>query len=86
MSSFIVMPDTGTEFKLDDELGEYVCTHADAYLQPPCCKVAGEGGLYWCGCNGQYTVVCPATDCTGILDHEIETLIERVEYGARTSV
>lgn len=69
------------EWEIDED-GERVATHPDAYLEPPCCKTPqGEYGRWDCGCQGQYSVVCPATDCPGIQDHEVDALFDRLMGG-----
>lgn len=63
---------------LNEDMNAWVCNHADAYLEPACCTFASPNGLIECGCGGQDSVVCPAVDCTGIEDHEVEGLFERL--------
>lgn len=62
----------------DQELETKVCNHEDAYLEPPCCNGFDNEGNQDCGCAGQTSVICPAADCTGIQDHEIDELFERL--------
>ncbi len=63
------------------ENGELVCGHADAYIQKACCSQPGDSGYIECGCQGMDGVVCPATNCTGIEDHEVDDLFERLQNG-----
>lgn len=61
-----------TMFTLN-ELGKFVCMHADAYVDPPCCD--GDS----CACHGKPQVICPAEDCTGITKHEVNNLFEKIQ-------
>lgn len=64
----------------DPELGIRVCDHAAAYVDPPCCAGSpDEAGRPTCDCQGRDSVVCPAPDCTGIQDYEIDPLLEKLK-------
>ena len=62
------------------EDGVFVCTHPEAYIDRACCSPfqVGESGYVECGCGGTDSVVCPAVDCTGIQDWEVDPLFERL--------
>lgn len=75
---FVTIPSTGTEFRWDDELFQYVCNHSEAEIEKACCSTIGSSGYIECGCGGQDSVYCPAKDCTGIEDYEVDELIERL--------
>lgn len=60
-------------------LTEYECDHEEAYIEPACCRTTGEGGLYWCGCQGQDSVICPNPECTGIEDWEVDNIFNRLQ-------
>ena len=77
MAMQINITDRSSTFKLA-EWNDFVCTHDQAYIQKACCTVPDEGGLYFCACGGQDSVVCPAIDCTGIEDFEVDELFERL--------
>ena len=64
-------------YTVDDE-GQRVPSHAEAYIEPPCCTAPSSNGLYECGCGGMSTVVCPAIDCPGISDNDAERLFEEL--------
>lgn len=64
-------------FELIDGIG-FVCTHEEAYLEPPCCDGGWEEGRYTCGCMGLYTVTCPTPDCTGIDEYDADRLLLRL--------
>lgn len=57
---------------------QFVCDHTDAYIEAACCSGRDSDGNPSCACNGQDAVICPAIDCTGIEDHEIDALFERL--------
>jgi hypothetical protein len=61
--------------------GDYwKCTHEDAYIEAACCNGSpDEAGRDTCGCHGNDAIVCPAFDCTGIQDYEIDDLFERLQ-------
>jgi hypothetical protein len=71
---------TNTIFRLTED-GEFACAHEEAYIVEACCSPfqVGESGYVECGCGGMDSVVCPAADCTGIQNFEIEELFERIE-------
>lgn len=58
------------------EYGEWVCSHADAYVDPACCSGYDSEGNISCGCYGRDSVVCPNTYCTGIEDWQVDDLFE----------
>lgn len=60
----------------DDELEEFRCIHPDAYIEKACCS---GSGLIECGCGGMDSVHCPAGNCTGIQDHEVDALFESLQ-------
>lgn len=66
----------------DDELEEMVCDHRDAYIERACCSPfqVGDSGYVECGCGGVDSIICPAGDCTGIQDWELEKLMEQLAY------
>ena len=59
----------------DPELDQTVCNHEGAFVEPACCSTAGSSGYVECGCGGQNSIVCPAPNCTGIEDYELEKLL-----------
>lgn len=69
------------DFHLSED-GDWLCSHADAYIDPACCNGSpDECGRDTCGCGGQDSVVCPAVDCTGLEDYEAEDIMERLQTG-----
>jgi hypothetical protein len=70
-----------TLFRIDED-GTELCVHEDAYIDKACCPP----GTTDCGCYGRDSVTCPAQDCTGIEDQEVDNLMERIRSGfsART--
>lgn len=57
--------------------GEFWCSHEEAYVEEPCCTSPDpDTGYISCGCHGQRSVVCPNPDCTGILDHEVDAILD----------
>lgn len=62
----------------DPETQEMVCAHLDAYVERACCSpfAVGPSGYIECGCGGVDGVVCPNPHCTGLLEHEIEAILE----------
>lgn len=68
---------TPSELAMNED-GEFVCTHPDAYIDPACCSGYDSEGNVSCGCHGQDGVLCPAIDCTGIQEHEIDNLFDRL--------
>ncbi len=62
-----------------NEDGELVCVHPEAYLDPACCISVGSSGHIECGCGGRDSVVCPANNCTGIQDHEVDGLFDSLQ-------
>lgn len=59
--------------------GDMVPLHDGAYVEPPCCTVPDpDTGMISCGCGGYATIVCPASDCPGFSDIELEELTERL--------
>lgn len=61
-----------------DEDGEFRCPHTEAYIEKACCSGIDSEGNVSCGCHGQDGVLCPAIDCTGIQDHEVDELFDRL--------
>lgn len=61
-----------------NEDGEFVCPHTEAYIEKACCSGIDSEGNVSCGCHGQDGVLCPAIDCTGIQDHEVDELFDRL--------
>ena len=61
------------EYQLIDE--DTLPIHPDAYIEAPCCP----GGTTDCACNGRSSLVCPAVDCPGIDQGDVEKLFERLE-------
>lgn len=81
ITQIIVRAETGTIFRLNEDMNDWPCAHAEAYIEPPCCTEADrepDTGMIACGCGGQDQIVCPAPDCTGIKPWEIEELTERL--------
>ena len=72
----VISKDSGV-FALSED-NEWVCTHDDAYIDPACCSSVGSSGYIECGCGGQDGVICPSTGCTGIMDWEIDDLMDRL--------
>ena len=68
----------GEIYRFDFEYGEILCAHANAYIEPACCNGVDSGGNPSCACRGVDQVVCPNPDCTGIKDHEVEELFDRL--------
>jgi hypothetical protein len=56
--------------------GEWEPQHEDAEVEPPCCSGIDSEGNPSCACHGQYSVYCPAIDCPGIADYQVDALIE----------
>lgn len=48
------------------------CQHKDAYIEKACCSP--HQPIVECACQGVDRVICPADNCTGILDQEAEVL------------
>lgn len=65
-----------------NEDGEFVCPHEEAYIEKACCSGIDSEGNPSCGCHGQDGVICPAIDCTGIQEHEVDDLFDRL-FGDR---
>lgn len=59
---------------LNEDMNAFECNHEDAYIEPACCSGRDSDGNISCGCHGQDSVVCPALDCTGIQDWEVDDL------------
>lgn len=68
---FINIVNQSTTFRLEPDIG-FVCTHEDAEIEKACCPA----GTRDCGCYGSDSISCPAVDCTGIQDDEVERLFE----------
>lgn len=77
MPVHIPIRDLSTAFVMTED-GEFVCSHEDAYIDPACCSGIDSEGNVSCGCHGQDGVLCPATDCTGIQEHEVDDLFDRL--------
>lgn len=75
----LTVVDASTTYKMTED-GEFVCAHEDAYIEKACCS-GFENGLPSCGCRGQDGVICPALDCEGIQDHEVDDLFEKLTPG-----
>lgn len=58
--------------------GEFEPQHEDAELEAPCCSGRDSEGNQSCGCGGMYSVLCPAIDCPGIADYQVDALIDRL--------
>ena len=54
--------------------GEWYCSHPEAYIEKACCP----GGEMNCGCMGADEVVCPAVDCTGIEDWQVDEIYDQL--------
>ncbi len=65
-------------YKMTED-GDFVCAHTDAYIERACCTSPDSDGNYSCGCHGRDSVICPAVDCTGIQEHEIDQLFDKLE-------
>lgn len=76
----VLVTSHGTVLTFDEELDEFVCLHPEAYIEKACCSPfqVGDSGYVECGCGGRDSVVCPAVDCTGIQDWEIDTLFDNL--------
>lgn len=61
------------------EDGEFICSHIDHEVIPPCCLSAGSSGYIECGCAGLHSVICHNRDCDGIDEWRAQELIEQ-EY------
>lgn len=72
----LTVVDASTTYKMTED-GEFVCAHEDAYIEKACCPA----GTRDCGCYGQDSVICPAPDCEGIQDHEVDDLFEKLTPG-----
>lgn len=70
----LTVVDHSTTYKMTED-GEFVCAHEDAYIEKACCPP----GTRDCGCYGSDSVICPALDCDGIQDHEIDELFDRLQ-------
>lgn len=71
----LTVRDASTTYKMTED-GEFVCAHEEAYIEKACCSGVDSDGLIACGCHGQDGIICPALDCDGIQEHEIQTLID----------
>lgn len=69
-----------TTFELSED-GEWLCNHEEAYIERACCSGIDSEGNPSCACHGQDGVICPAWDCTGIQDWQIEDLFDRLDPG-----
>ncbi len=80
MQRLLVRQFPSATFKLNEDMNDWECTHAEAYVVRACCSPfsLGSSGYVECGCHGQDSVTCPAIDCTGIQDWEVEELFERL--------
>lgn len=76
----LTVRDYSTTYKMTED-GEFVCAHEDAYIEKACCSGRDSEGNPSCACNGQDGVICPAWDCTGIQDHEVDDLFEKLTPG-----
>ena len=66
-----------TTFVMTED-GDWVCDHSEAYIEKACCSTRSSNGLIECGCGGSDSVICPASRCTGIEDHEVDDLFDRL--------
>jgi hypothetical protein len=66
------------DFYLSED-GKWLCAHTDAYIEPACCSGYDSEGNPSCACHGMDGVICPAIDCTGIEDWQIEELFDRLQ-------
>lgn len=66
-----------------NEDNEFVCNHADAEIERACCSGRDSEGNPSCACHGVDGILCHAFDCTGIQDHEVEALFDRLENGGQ---
>lgn len=62
-------------YAMNEDL-EFLCTHEDFTVDPPCCSGRDNEGNPSCACHGQYGIVCRNPDCTGITDSEAESMID----------
>lgn len=69
----IKQPETETYELID---GVMEPQHEAAELEAPCCSGTDSEGNQSCGCRGQYSVTCPAVDCPGIADYQVDALID----------
>lgn len=70
-------PSTTLELSED---GEWLCNHEEAYIERACCSnPVDSNGNITCGCYGRDSVICPAWDCTGIEDWQVDDLFDRLE-------
>lgn len=76
MITQILIKHSENVFELID--GSFVCTHSEAYLEEPCCDGSPEEGRMTCGCMGVSSIVCPTSGCTGVEDHEVNELMEKL--------
>ncbi len=58
--------------------GAFEPQHEDAYLEKACCSMPGSSGYIECGCGGRDSVLCPAVDCPGIADYQVDALIDKL--------
>ncbi len=58
--------------------GEFEPQHEDAELDRACCSGRDSEGNPSCGCGGSDGVYCPAVDCPGIRDYQIDALMDRL--------
>lgn len=65
-------------FEMNED-GEFVCNHEEAYIERACCSGRDSEGNPSCACHGVDGIMCPAFDCTGIQDWEIEDLFDKLE-------
>ena len=74
----LTVKDASTTYKMTED-GEFVCAHEDAYIEKACCSGFDSENNPSCGCHGQDSVICPALDCDGIQDWEVDELFDRLQ-------
>ncbi len=75
---------TITEYPATYELSEdneFLCTHDEYEIEPPCCSGIDSEGNPSCGCHGGYSIICYNYDCTGITEHEAELILDTYHGG-----
>lgn len=71
----VQQPESGL-LVLNEDGDAFECSHDTAYIEPACCSGFDAEGD--CGCYGQDAIICPAWDCTGIQDWEVDKLMENL--------
>ncbi len=77
MTTIPILQYQEAELVMNDD-GQFLCEHEDAYIEKACCTTVGSSGYIECGCGGRDSVVCEASNCTGIEDFQVDALFDRL--------